>query len=65
MTVAITKVGDTDIVQRGILISKYVDGKCNPRGKAQAEFLIDNDDWCNTVYVKQMIAKCRLEEYFS
>lgn len=62
---AMTKIGDTDLVQRGTLISKYVDGKCNPREKAQAEFLIDNDDWCNTVYVKQMIAKCRLEEYFS
>lgn len=65
MTVAITKVGDTDLVQRGILISKYVDGECNPREKVQAEFLIDNDDWCNRVYVKQMIAQCRLEEYFS
>ena len=65
MTVAITKVGDTDLVQRGILISKYVDGECNPREKVQAEFLIDNDDWCNIVYVKQMIPQCRLEEYFS
>ena len=65
MTVAITKVGDTDLVQRGILISKYVDGECNPREKVQAEFLIDNDDWCNRVYVIQMIAQCRLEEYFS
>ena len=65
MIVAITKVGDTDLVQRGVLISKYVDGECDPREKAQAEFLIDNDDWCNKVYVKPMIAQCRLEEYFS
>ena len=64
MTVAITKVGDTDLVQRGILISKYIDGECDERERAQAEFLIDNDDWCNKVYVQQLIAQARLEEYF-
>ena len=64
MTVAITKVGDTDLVQRGILISKYIDGECDERERTQAEFLIDNDDWCNKVYVQQLIAQARLEEYF-
>ncbi len=59
-----TKVGDTDLVQRGILISKYIDGECDERERIQAEFLIDNDDWCNKVYVQQLIAQARLEEYF-
>ena len=63
-TMAITKVGDTELVQRGILISKYIDGECDHREKAQAEFLIDNDDWCNKVYIRHLIAKERLEEYF-
>lgn len=62
---AITKVGDTDLIQRGILISKYIDGECDHRERAEAEFLIDNDDWCNEVYVRQLIAKARLEEYFA
>lgn len=65
MIVAITKVGDTDLIQRGILISKYIDGECDRRERAEAEFLIDNDDWCNEVYVRQLIAKARLEEYFA
>ena len=59
-----TKVGDTDLVQRGILISKYIDNECDERERIQAEFLIDNDDWCNKVYVQQLIAQARLEEYF-
>ena len=59
------KIGDTDLVQRGILISKYIDGECDERERAQAEFLIDNDDWCKKVYVQQLIAQARLEEYFS
>ena len=59
------KIGDTDLVKRGTLISKYIDGECDYREKAEAEFLIDNDDWCNRVYVRQLIAQARLEEYFS
>ena len=31
-----TKVGDVDLVQRGILISKYIDGECDERERAQA-----------------------------
>ena len=52
---AITKVGDADLVQRGILISKYIDGERDERERAQAEFLIDNDYWCNRVYVQQIV----------
>lgn len=59
-----TKVGETDLVQRGILISKYIDGECDERERVQAEFLIDNDEWCNKVYIQQLIAQSRLEEYF-
>lgn len=65
MIVAMIKVGDTDLIKKGVLISMYIDGECNPREKAQAEFLIDNDDWCRKVYIKQLIAQARLEEYFS
>ena len=43
----------------------YLDGECDDRERAQAEFLIDNDDWCKKVYIEQLIAKERLEEYFS
>ena len=65
MTVDMTKIGETDLIKRGILISMYLDGECDHRERAQAEFLIDNDDWCKKVYIEQLIAKERLEEYFS
>ena len=65
MILAMTKVGDTDLVQRGILISKHIDSECDQRERLQAEFLIDNDEWCNTVYVQQLITQARLEEYFT
>ena len=59
------KIGDTEIVKRGILISMYIDGECDARERAEAEFLIDHDEWCNNVFITQLIAKDRLEEYFS
>lgn len=61
----IIKVGETDLVQRGILISKYIDNECDEIEKIQAELLIETDEWCNTVYVQQLIAQARLDEYFA
>ena len=60
---AITKVGDTDLVQRGILISKYIDHECDYRERMQAEFLILNDEWCQKVYIKHLVSKDLLESF--
>lgn len=59
----ITKVGDTDLVQRGILISMYLDNECDYRERMQAEFLILNDEWCQKVYFEQLLARDMLEEF--